>query len=577
MNALELNLQSVNWEHGMLLTPDHFLRQERYFDSMLAWTLRYCTGVAGLVGGGPRLPEAERGAARHDPIVTLSEDERSLTIVVSQCRAITPAGSLIDIRPESAVGRRFDKAALEGVQDAIVYVVRDAGEKETADGEPDEFNPQMQTARRFRYMISLDAPAGQEGQAAACARIRRQRFGTGYEKDPDYIPPCATVTAHSELAAAHRKILDQAVFLADRYTELHRAMREYVALFTQRGIETEVDAGTVSFVDRMVVALQDCVYDLLDSAQPPERFFGALRRFFHAAAVYFDLTPGMQTYYETLKQAGETAFIQLIEQQRRILQTTRSLVPRDDLGVESRSALAHLSALLRLEQALEGKYLDFRVSTTLDGMNFVFDRGGNVLYKLAARPSRAQGAGGEMITFFSQLRLEGRDKYRLVLVGEPGAVFEPGARITADVRINEGSGFQRAPLNLASDVRVPGQVNFEMDFEAPDVPTITDLRVAVASHHPIRTALLFSRHRFYAGAQDAGAKRVEPVQRAAEPRIEPVAPQPAAPPPQPEPARAPAPFRAAAPWDAPNPAPPRARLDADPADTPPPTRRRRLL
>ena len=567
MNESELNLNSVNFEHGMLLTPDHFLRQERYFDSLLAWTLRYATGVHGLVGGGPRLAEAERGAARHDPIVTLGEDNEALTVAVSQCRAITPAGSIVEIEPANAVQQRFEKADLEGVQEAAVYVVREPGGKESADGEPDEFNPQMQTERRFRYRVALQAPAGYEGQAAACARIRRQRYGTGYEKDSDYIPPCSTMTAHSELAAAHRKIVEQVTFLADRYAELHRAMREYLALFSERGIETEVDLGTVNFVDRMVVALQDCIYELLDSAQAPDHFFGRLRRLFHAAAVHFDLTPGMQAYYETLKQVGETAFLQLIEQQKRILQTTRSLAMRDDLGVESRTALAHLGALLRLEQALEGKYLDFRVSSTLEAMNFVFDRGGKVLYKLAAKPSRAQGAGGEMITFFSQLRLEGRDKYRLVLVGEPGAVFEKGTRIIAEARINEASGFQRAPLNLASDVRVDGQINFEMDFEAPDVPTITDLRVAVASHHPIRTVLLFSRHRFFAGSQEAGAQRLEPVRRMPEPRVEPVAP----PPPPPQPDAAPPPFRAAAPG-------PRPRLDIDPGDNPgAPPRRRRLL
>ena len=39
----DITLSSVNWEHGMLLTPDHFLRQERYYDSALLWMLRFCT------------------------------------------------------------------------------------------------------------------------------------------------------------------------------------------------------------------------------------------------------------------------------------------------------------------------------------------------------------------------------------------------------------------------------------------------------------------------------------------------------------------------------------------------------
>lgn len=53
MNSDDLKLSSVNFEHGMLLTPDHFLRQERYFDSMLLWVLRYTTNAYGLVGVVP--------------------------------------------------------------------------------------------------------------------------------------------------------------------------------------------------------------------------------------------------------------------------------------------------------------------------------------------------------------------------------------------------------------------------------------------------------------------------------------------------------------------------------------------
>ncbi|MFZ5926515.1 MAG: hypothetical protein ACOYX1_03605 [Acidobacteriota bacterium] len=541
MNSSDLKLRSVNWEHGMLLTPDHFLRQERYFDSLFLWTLRYMTNARGLVGPGPRVAENEIGAARYDPVVSLHEDEEQLTITVSQCRGVTAAGCIIDIDPASPVSRSFPKTDLEGVQEAPVYILATPHEKQAAEGEADEFNPQMQTERQWNYRISLQPSADSIPYALVAAQIRRQRYGAGYEKTPDFIPACTTMASHSELAAGYRKIVEEATFLAERYAELHRAMREYLILFTERGIETEVDTQTVQFVDRMVAALQDLVYELLDYAQPPQRFFGQLRKFLHAAAVYFDLTPGLQTYYDTLKEVGETEFIQLINQQKRILRMTRTWRVQDDLGIEVRSALASLAALQRLERALEGKYVDFRVSPQLEAMNFVFDRGGNVLYKLAAKPSRVQGVGDDMVTFFSQLRLEGRDKYRLILVGELNAAFEKGMRIPAEIRINEGSGFQRAPLNLISESVIPGQTNFEFDFEAPDVPTITDLRVAVPAHIPIRTALLFNRHRFYAGrAQEPSARGVQPMERIAEPAPPPpaAAPPPFAPP-QPPPQAAP--------------------------------------
>jgi hypothetical protein len=233
-----------------------------------------------------------------------------------------------------------------------------------------------------------------------------------------------------------------------------------------------------------------------------------------------------------------------------------------------------LQALGRLERALEGKYIDFRISPSLEAMNFVFDRGGKVLYKLAAKPARVQGYADELTLFFANLRLEGREKYRLILVGEQNATFEAGTKISVEIKINEGAGFRRQPTMVACESRSVEQRNFEFDFEAPDVPTITDLRVSLPAYHPIRTALLFIRHRFYAGAPAP----------AAQPAAPPPAPvqQPAAAQPVPR-MRVPTedllerprtqeppapPSRPSAPWERSSP-----RSDEPP---PPPTRRRRL-
>jgi hypothetical protein len=89
-------------------------------------------------------------------------------------------------------------------------------------------------------------------------------------------------------------------------------------------------------------------------------------------------------------------------------------------------------------------------------------------------------------------------------------------RLNVEIRINEGAGFQRPPVNLMCQANLPGQRNFEFDFEAPDVPTITDLRVSLPAQHPIRTALLFARHRFYAEtAPQAAAKEAAPQEASA--------------------------------------------------------------
>ncbi len=508
MDPDDIKLNSVNWEHGMLLTPDHFLRQERYFDSSILWMLRHGSPVFGLVGGGPRLPETERGAVRHDPVVTVDEDEEQVNISVTQCRGLTPGGVIVEIDPDHSIHRRFPKADLEGVSESAIYIVCDPQEKDAVEGPLDEANPQMKTERRPGYRITLNVHAESVPYALTVGRLRKQEFGAGFEKDGQFIPACTSMVSYSELTASWRDLVDQTNALFERYTALHRAMQEYVDLFKERGIETELDLDTLQFVGRMVVALQTGLYGMLDPVQPPENFFSHMRQFFHSASVYLDLSPPVKQYFDQLIETGETEYITMLEQQKQLMQIRRRWEVHEDLGVEIRKSQANLGVLHRLELALEGKYIDFRISPTLEAMNFIFDRGGRVLYKIAAKPNRMQGYGEELTIHFAQLRLEGRDKYRLILCGEHEATFEPGTKITAEIKINEGAGFRREPIMVSCESKSTEQRNFEFDFEAPDVPTITDLRVSIPAHHPIRTGLLFIRHRFYASQAD-GQRRDE--------------------------------------------------------------------
>ncbi len=497
-----LNLRSVNWEHGMLLTPEHFLRQEQYLESLSAWSLRYLAAGNGLVGGGVRIPESDLGTVRFDPEVTLSETAEHLDISVSRARGITPAGTIVDVETAGSISNRFLKEQLAGVAESVVYVVLDPSTRVKANGVVDSFNPQMRTERIPSYRIALNVTAAERATGLAVGRIRRPATGMYFEADPGFIPACVSVAGHSELMTGTRRILDAINRLASGYAELHRAMREFMVIFTERGLETEVDRDSMAFAERMVLELQDTAYELLDRTQSPEHFFGRVRRMLHSAAIFFDLATGMQQYYDMLRETGESELLGLIELQKHALQLGRTLRLDEDLGLEVRKMLQSLAGLEKLERALEGKYIDFRKSASLESTNFIFDRGGKALYKLAARPSRVQGVADEMTIIFSNLRLEGRDRYRLILVGDRATPWLRGTSIGAEIRLNEGSGFRRESLILTGDVKFDEQNNIELDFEAPDVPTITDLRVTVPAYHTVHTALLFLRHRFYASRQE---------------------------------------------------------------------------
>ena len=516
----DLQLRSVNWEHGMLLTPDHFLRQERYLESLNAWGMRYLAQGSGLVGGGVRLPESDLGTIRFDPEVSLNETAEYLDVSVNRARGVTPNGSIVDVESAGTVSVRYPKDELSGVAESLIYIVADTGTRERRSGAPDAFNPQMRTERVPSYRVALRVSAAERAHSIVVGRLRRPATGMSFEADPQFVPACVSVAAHSELMSGTRRILDATNRLAAGYAELHRAMREFMLIFTERGLETEVDRDSMVFAERMVLELQDTAYALLDRTQSPAQFFGRVRRMLHSAAIYFDLADGMQQYYDTLRETGESELVSLIELQKHTLQLGRTLQLEEDLGLEVRKALQSLGGLERQERALEGKYIDFRKSSTLESTNFIFDRGGKSLYRLAARASRVQGVADEMTIFFSNLRLEGRDRYRLILVGDRTTPWLRGTSIGAEVRLNEGSGFRRESYILTGDVKLDEQYNIELDFEAPDVPTITDVRVTVPAYHTVRTALLFIRHRFYSGSRqetpDARAIEREP-ERAPEP------------------------------------------------------------
>ena len=519
----DLQLRSVNWEHGMLLTPDHFLRQEQYLEALHAWSMHYILQGSGLVGGGVRLPEADLGTVRNDPEVSLHETAEYLDISINRARGVTPAGSIVDVESAGTISTRYDRSELAGIAEASIFVILDPRSREKRNGTPDSFNPQMRTERVSSYRVALQVTAAERAQSIVVGRLRRPATGMAFEADPEFIPACISVAAHSELMSGTRRILDATNRLASGYAELHRAMREFMLIFTERGLETEVDRDSMAFAERMVLELQDTAYALLDRTQSPQQFFGRVRRMLHSAAIYFDLAEGMQQYYDTLRETGESELLGLIELQKHTLQMGRTLQLEEDLGMEVRKALRSLNGLEKLERALEGKYIDFRKSASLESTNFIFDRGGKALYKLAARASRVQGVADEMTIFFSNLRLEGRDRYRLILVGDRATPWLKGTSIGAEVKINEGSGFRRESYILTGNVKLDEQYNIEFDFEAPDVPTITDVRVTVPAYHTVRTALLFMRHRFYASRQEAPDARL--IEREPERAPEPVGAQ----------------------------------------------------
>jgi hypothetical protein len=358
---------------------------------------------------------------------------------------------------------------------------------------------------------------------------RRERF----EHVPGFIPPCATVTAHTEIARVWKRMLETLISLADFYIELHRSIVEYLALCEGKDIDLTVDRETLDFVARMVVTVEHCIYEVLDPATPPRLFIQELYRIVRSSAVFLELSPPTRVYFEKLAEAGETEFLPLIQQQLQALRLDRRWVDQHNLKGEISQLSEAIYRLRRLAEALGGKYLDYRLSPSLEALGFVIDRDRQSLFKAISRVANTQATATESTFVFARLQLGGRERYRVILIGDPRASFVPEETIKSTIRINVGGGTTTEPIYQDAVCEIPGQRNFAIDFETREVGAITDVRVSIRSDHPIRSAMLYSRKFLF--AERAVERPAPPPEPPIPQPVGPRTPMPPASPSQPQP------------------------------------------
>ncbi|HEY7180064.1 MAG TPA: hypothetical protein VIC84_01545 [Blastocatellia bacterium] len=509
MNDREINLSSVNWTQGMFLTPEHFLKQERYFDSALLWAIHYALDGYGLVGSGGRVEPAERGAAKHDPVINVDDDGEAVNVSVGQCRGLSPSGDIIEISPSNAINRSFPRSQIEGHQEVGVYIVCEPHDKIVENGYEDPANPQVKSTRRQSYRLQLDVTAAEAAHSLMVSRLRKAEGSLRYERVPGFIPVCTTLIGHSELKRAWERLRDQMISLAERYLLLHKAIVEYIAMAAGSYLPTGGDNEVLQFVGRMVMALESSVYDALDPLQSPRQFLQKLYRVVRSASVYLDLSPPTREYFRELAALGLTEFSSMLEQEQQSLLANRELTIHDNLSEDLSRVESAFHRLRRLEEALEGKYLDYRVSTALEALPFFFDRRADdpALYETQSRPARPQIYGDDLSFVFAPLRLDGRQNFRVVLIRENDAQIDVGDSIATIVQINQGAGQGHDPLYPKARRELHDQRNFAVDFRLPpEIHTISDVRVTVNAAYRIRSCLLYRRRLI-----TPGSSRVTPA------------------------------------------------------------------
>ncbi len=485
--------ETVNWTTGMLLTPGHFRRQEDFVESYVGWLLRYCIPGGGLVGGGARAEAVQSGAT--DPCLEVSDDGDTVRVAVTRARGLTPVGDVVDVGPGCVIRGGFTRDELAGATGLLVYL-HATGEREPdpASIGADPANPSQAAARRPRLRLLLGAEADEAVSSLVVGRIHRAAETLHFEVDGGFVPVCVSVAAHSALYAAWMRIHAEVVHLSGRYAELHRMAARYTEQVARRGVDTRTDLEVLGFVERAVLALDACAYETMDPALAPARLFQEIDRAGRRVALALDLSAATRAFFTTLAGA-DASYGALLEEERASLSARRRLSPRTDLRVPLARAEATLARLAELCQALEGKYVDYRVNRSADSLRILLDHDGDHFYLAVATPGHPQREGDLLTFVFSQLALAGRHEYRVVLLGDPQGIsnWEVGEEMWIDLRVNAASG-PGTPISRTAHCEVVGQRNFAVNFDTPaDVATLSGLQVTVHPGHRVRGAILFQR------------------------------------------------------------------------------------
>jgi hypothetical protein len=491
-------LKSVNWLTGMLLTPQHFERQDRFVEESARWVVRHALPHAGLVGGGLRADPRATNLAQFDPQLEVEDDGETVRLALLFARGVTPAGDVVDVAEPDIVRVDVPRAALAGVTETLVSVERaPTREEDPGSVGRDPANPHQAALRRPRHRLLLGGTPDQRPHALVVGRVRRVSETLGFDRDGSYIPPCAAVLAHSALYAGWVQLRDEVVHLAGRYGELHKAVAAYAEQLAVRGVDVRGDLDSLAFVERAVLALDDCAYGLTDPARPPVHVFEQIERLGRRVALALDLSAATRLFLHAISGV-DAGYEVLLDEERQALARRRGWHPREDLARSLEAARDTVRRVRDLCEAIEGKYLDYRVNRTVDALRFLLERAGEGFYTAVATPGHPRREG-DLLTFdFSPLALPGRQEYRVLLVGDAGGVspWQVGESFAVDVWVNPGAGGAR-PLSRTVRCEVPGQRNFAVTFDAPgDVGTLAALRVTVHEHGSrLRRAALYQRGR----------------------------------------------------------------------------------
>lgn len=189
----DFKLQSINWRDGMLLTMEHFRKQQQYFEELLRWHAVGTGDNYGLV-------------RKHKDRAPLQLDSKisggRLKVEVWGCQAVLPGGAFVEFNGSMSGGEVL-KSEIEFDEDPVpVYIclVQDR-KKQVGDPDPREEIPRIPYEIPEYSIVLGEAPNLPASMYVQAALLKVD--GSGVSMADGYFPPCISVDADERL---HGKI-----------------------------------------------------------------------------------------------------------------------------------------------------------------------------------------------------------------------------------------------------------------------------------------------------------------------------------------------------------------------------------
>ncbi len=302
----DFNLNSVNWQDGMLLSTRHLREQESYFERMAQW---YAFDIA--YGWGLTTKSfAGRGSLN----LNLSVDGRKVRVEISRCQALTPSGQYIEINDSSPILPKTDTELNREII-PVFLGVNPSAKRPVGDPDPQEEIPRLPYLVND-YVVTLSEPPNlSQGNFIQVAELLNH--GGEVHQSEKYYPPCINISADERLTG---KIID---FRNRLENLLSLSSRAFVAMASEGALANENTTLQAAYRETMyqfVYHLASILdeFSLQASSMHPVRMVVMMRKLFRVCSSLLNIQPGLkdylnERYFTKERQSDVGQFMSLVD------------------------------------------------------------------------------------------------------------------------------------------------------------------------------------------------------------------------------------------------------------------------